>query len=144
MSKKKPKFHTKEEIEEIADGLPDRFVNGESVIEVCADLGIGRATFYRWLQDYPYFAEQYELGKTFSEAWWVRQGRKTCQGDGDVKVSEKIWYSNMKNRFGWRDRTDMELSGKDGGPIQSEQKVTWEILPVTPIDKADDDQKAED
>lgn len=35
---------------------------------------------------------------------------------------------NLKNNFGWKDKIEQELTGKDGGPIQT----SWTILPVAP------------
>lgn len=42
---------------------------------------------------------------------------------------------NLKNNFGWKDKTEQELTGKDGGPIKSE--VQWVIQPVKPVNEAD-------
>lgn len=41
----------------------------------------------------------------------------------------KIWLRNRtrKNDFVWSDSIQAEISGKDGGPIQTEQKITHEL-----------------
>ena len=39
--------------------FPDRilslFAEGRSVCEICADIGIAKDTFYRWIAEYPEF-----------------------------------------------------------------------------------------
>lgn len=42
---------------------------------------------------------------------------------------------NLKNNFGWKDKSEQELSGPNGGAIQ--QQVTWTIQPVKPVNEAD-------
>ena len=46
-----------------AKQLPDMFKNGESVAEVCMELGIPRQTFYYWVNNYDDFEEASQPGK---------------------------------------------------------------------------------
>jgi len=41
---------------------------------------------------------------------------------------------NLKNNFGWKDKTETELFGKDGGPIETK----WEVNVVETIAKPTD------
>ena len=61
-------------------------------------------------------------GLQLSQAWWEKQGRTNLiskyQGD---TFNATLWYMNMKNRFKWVDKIQNEHTGKDGGPIQTEE-----------------------
>ena len=46
-------------------------------------------------------------GSYLCEAWWTTQGRKALKAS---KWQAFTWFCNMKNRFGWRDRLDVDGS----------------------------------
>lgn len=87
-----------------ADILPDLFKDGQSVIEVCVELGIHKDTFYEWCGKHKEFSDAYALGLMYSEAWWQRLGRAGAAG---AKVNPPMWRMNMMNRFKWTDRIDV-------------------------------------
>jgi hypothetical protein len=95
---------------ELAEKLPEMFANGEDVAEVATKLGISRQTFYQWVEKFPKFAEAYALGKQYSEAWWSKLGRAGAAGKVDIQAT--VWIFNMKNKFGWRDRTETTMTGE--------------------------------
>ena len=94
---------------EIAENLPDLFDQGESVAEVCKELGIAKQTFFTWVKKHPKFAAAYEEGKYRSEAWWMRLGRLGAAGVQEINAT--AWIFNMKNRFEWRDARKTEHTG---------------------------------
>lgn len=99
---------------------------GASIVEVSAELGIHRDTFYEWIDDksnyyQPDFAHAVGEGRQLSQAWWEKNGRINLQ---NPKFNYTGWYMNMKNRFGWTDKK--EVSGPGGGPIK--QAFTVEFV----------------
>jgi len=102
---------------EFAEKLPDMFKGGESVAEVCAELGIWKETFYEWIKLYPEFSNSYKKGLQLSEAWWTKLGRAgSC---GKATIQPTTWIFNMKNRFGWADKQEIGLNGNMGITIDS-------------------------
>lgn len=63
----------------------------------------------RWMKEEPEFSETIRVGKLLSEAWWAKQGRTNLKSKEFNYVG---WYMNMKNRFGWKDKTETEHSGE--------------------------------
>ena len=99
---------------QFAQDLPQMFKNGESVAEVCVQFGVSRQAFYDWVKKYPEFAEAYEQGKLYSEAWWTKLGRAGAAGQ--VALNATPWIFNMKNRFGWTDQPKDDKSD-DAAPV---------------------------
>lgn len=76
--------------------------------ELAAQLRISHKQWRGLIKRDEQFAEVVEICKERSEAWWLRQGRTNL---ANKDFSGSLYYSNMKNRYGWRDRTD--LTSKD-------------------------------
>lgn len=99
---------------------------GASIVEVSAELGIHRDTFYEWINEKgDYYQSEFALavseGKALSQAWWEKNGRINLE---NPRFNYTGWYMNMKNRFGWADKK--EVSGPGGGPIK--QAFTVEFI----------------
>ena len=110
---------------------------GASKAEVSANLGISRETLHQWENDpgKSEFSDAIKRGEELSRAWWMQQGRENLQ---NKNFSPVLWYMNMKNRFGWRDKWELEHSGPDGGPIElAAVKVAQEISEMTPEQRAE-------
>jgi hypothetical protein len=74
-------------------------------------------TWDRWLKEEPLFSETIKTGRMLSHAWWMSTGRKgTIIVKGAPMVNTALWFINMKNRFGWRDK--VEFSGDRDSPIE--------------------------
>lgn len=53
----------------------------------------------------PEFLEAINMGKTFCEAWWLQKAR---EGVNNQYFQSFLWFCNMKNRFGWVDKTEVD------------------------------------
>ena len=102
--------------------LPEEWYNevlslyseGASDVEIKAWIYEKRKTFSndlwdRWMEQEPEFSETIKRGKMLSEAWWSKTGRKNLN---NKDFSYTGWYMNMKNRFGWKDKQEIDQNTK--------------------------------
>lgn len=95
---------------------------GGSAIEVQVRLGLGNSAWYTLLEDSPEFRAAESRRKALSNIWWERCGRRMAVG-GDGNAS--VWIFNMKNRFGWRDKQEIDNTSSDGS--MSPQPIKIEL-----------------
>jgi hypothetical protein len=111
--------------------LPDGWYNdvlslyaeGASDVEIKAYIYQKRGSFSndlwnRWLEEEAEFSETIKQGRMLSEAWWAKTGRKNL---GNKEFSYTGWYMNMKNRFGWKDKQEVEQKTEHSGGIS----INW-------------------
>lgn len=82
--------------------------NGQSAVTIRCKLGIGIHGWETLLEDSEDFRETVKEAKALCEHWWEERGREMAMGlDGNATV----WIFNMKNRFGWKDKSEVDHSG---------------------------------
>lgn len=86
----------------------DLMREGASRVEVCAELDICYHTWQAWQEEHEEFSQSVKRGVELCQAWWEREGRIALR---DKEFSYTGWYMNMKNRFGWRDKHEIENTG---------------------------------
>lgn len=79
---------------------------GASRAEINAYLGIDNETFDAMCKRDHMFSAVIKQFLVNSEAWWTKHGRTQLTEKGFNAV---LWYMNMKNRFGWKDKVENEI-----------------------------------
>lgn len=87
---------------------------GASKTEVAADIDISWDTMAAWQKENPLFSEAIKAGELKSHAWWEEHARKNLH---NKEFNSTLWYMNMKNRFGWRDRQDITSENEKVGTV---------------------------
>lgn len=87
---------------------------GAGITEIRCAIGVfGDEAHKRLLKEEPEYSAAIKRGLQISENWWLKEGRGNLK---NTKFSATLWYMNMKNRFGWKDRH--EIGGVAEAPIR--------------------------
>lgn len=113
------------------DDILSLYAEGASDVEIrglIAEKMEGRETLTwylwdRWLDEEPEFLETVKKGRGLCEIWWQRKGR-TSLNEGTF--SSTLWYMNMKNRFGWKDKQEIEHG------VHGSKDMEWRVTYKTP------------
>jgi len=124
-----PIFKNEDEVREFCKKLPTYFMQGQSQAEVCSSLNISQQTFMNYRKMYPILEDAYQLAITHAEAYWTRRGKDGTFGDGEVNAP--LYKFQMTNRFGWGEKVQTEVTGKDGSALS----VTLTKADVSAFDK---------
>jgi|SRR5579859_3684784 len=76
---------------------------GASIAEVGWHLRKSQQCLSEWREKYPTFGEAIKKGVEIAQGWWEKEGRTSLRDDD---FNPTLWYMNMKNRFGWKDKQE--------------------------------------
>lgn len=104
----------------IGDMIADLMGDGYSIRGACGMIGVSKSAVYEWEQKHPEFADALNRGRDAAAAWWESCAIRLAR-DKDADSAPMVIFG-LKNRVAdeWRDVNRTEHTGKDGGPIQSE------------------------
>lgn len=100
----------------------------ENQIRISALGGIAKDTYYRLMEDHPEFLAAVKEARTLSMAWWENLGQEMAFGN--IQGNPTCWIFNMKNRAGWRDKT--EVSGDPDRPVQVNANIQVQFVDAPP------------
>ena len=88
--------------------LIDHMSEGNSIMSFATKVGVCEDTVYEWFKVYEEFSVAKKKAVAASEVWWQDLGRKLASsGNGPVYIF------NMKNRFGWKDKSEIEQTTRE-------------------------------
>lgn len=108
----RPSKYNEATMEEICKVAYETLAAGGSQAQVAANLDISIQTLDTWKKEKPDFVEAISRGLAVAQAIWE---------DPDFRpdLHPRRWELNMKNRFGWKDRTEAALVGDGFTLIQN-------------------------
>lgn len=105
--------------EEYCEMLIEHMSQGLSYESFAGLIKVAIDTLYEWQKVHPAFSEAKSLGKAQALLLWEKEGIKGLwdeveynekgQKTYERKINNVMWVFNMKNRFGWRDKTEAEV-----------------------------------
>jgi hypothetical protein len=106
----------------------DLYIDGASDVEIKALIWQKRGSFsddlwHRWLKEEEEFSVTIKSGRIFANSWWEKKGRS---GVDSQEINSTMWYMNMKNRYGWRDKQEIDANVKQKTTIE----MTYEEVEV--------------
>ena len=98
---------------EYCDLLIKVMKKGFSFEAVAGHIGISKDTLYDWAKTIPEFSDAKRIGLQYSQLFWekiaVDHLIENPKGD---KINSSVWIFNMKNRFNWTDKKEIEMGDK--------------------------------
>lgn len=107
----------------LCDRVKDLCLMGATDAEISEIIEIHIDTFYTWKNKYPEFSDAIKEGKEIADANVVKSLYKRANG---FKEDDKyfppdptscIFWLKNRRRHQWRDKQDIEHTGKDGEPL---------------------------
>ena len=95
---------------------------GAGPAEYAAEFDVDRVTMYDWAKAHPEFSTALSRAKVQEQAWWERAGRSGMVAE---RFNALVWKTSVQARFrdDYTERTQTEVSGRNGGPVQVEAKT---------------------
>ena len=95
---------------------------GKSLTWIATELDTTRQTLHNWMAAHPEFLDAITHAKQLSQRWWEDKGQEGMEKPG---FNASVWSRSMAARFpdDWREVKGTELTGKGGGPVQTEASL---------------------
>jgi DNA-binding transcriptional regulator YiaG len=99
---------------------------GKSKAQIARTLGRSRQTLENWAKSHPEFMDALKDARELELAWWEDKGQEGLTAD---KFNATAFIFQVKNRFrdDYADVTKTELTGKDGGAIETKETSDLEM-----------------
>lgn len=82
----------------------ENYARGASDEEVAYELKITMRRFNEYYATNNDFMEVVDTGRGWAKAYWLKIGRENLN---DKSFNGPLWYNNMKNRWGWSDKSEI-------------------------------------
>ena len=88
--------------------LIDHMEKGYSFESFAGLIGVCRDTLYEWCKAHQLFFDSKKIAFEKNLLFWERQGIEGLWTSGQTRFNSTSWIFNLKNRFGWVDRKDID------------------------------------
>jgi len=105
--------------EELGDQILALMEEGLSLAAAAAELNIHRQRVYEWEARHEKFADTVKLARSKRQAFLER---RLLRADAGPVVTSTIFALKNAGQGDWREKTETELTGANGGPV--EHRVT--------------------
>lgn len=110
------------------DQVVTHMANGASLTSFAAEIDVARSTLNEWMDNHPEFSEAVKRGKAKCAAWWEKANRGLAMGGAGNATSCIFGLKNMAAED-WRDKQDVEHTGRNGGPIAISRVELVGVMP---------------
>jgi hypothetical protein len=114
------------------DQVVEFLKDGYSLTAFAGEIGVARSTIFKWAEEHSEFSDSIKMGQAAATLWWEKANRALAVG-GSGNATACIF--GLKNRAAedWRDISTKELSGPNGAPIETTQRIERVIIdPANP------------
>lgn len=101
---------------EFCDRVRELGLEGKSKAQIAATLGVNRTTLDNWAAAHEEFLSALKDARDLALNWWETKGQDGLTAD---KFNATLFIFQMKNRFREDYRDQTELTGANGGPIET-------------------------
>ena len=107
------------------DACLDLCREGAGDVEIAEQLSLTMKQFRGRCESNEAFRTFVDKGSTIAQAWWWRQGRTNLKNKNFL---HGMWAFNMKNRYGWAEKTDTTTTGELDLDINQMQRQLSQAL----------------
>jgi hypothetical protein len=118
--------------------LIEAMAGGHSAEAGAAKIGISARSLYEWQQQHPEFQQAIQEGRHQALLFWEQRAIAVAHGKpGNAQLITLALKNRSRAASGWHhDIQKTELTGADGGAIQTEVKTTIDASVVDPAARA--------
>ena len=123
---------------ELGQQLVVAMAGGLSAEAAAAKIGIGPRTLFTWQQQHPEFQRAVQEGRNQALLYWEQRAIAIAHGKpGNAQLVTLALKNRSRAASGWHhDIHKTELTGADGGAIQTEVKTTIDATALAPEARA--------
>jgi len=107
------------------DECMELYKEGAGDVEIADHLNITLKKFHELCEENEAFRTFVERGSTTAQAWWWRQARTNLKNRSFL---HGMWAFNMKNRFGWAEKSETASTGEMDLNIDQLQRQLQQAL----------------
>lgn len=95
---------------------------GKSIAQMASFFDVDKASIFRWAEEYDDFRTALARARVHSQNWWED---KAQQNLASRDFNAQLWLKSVASRFrdDYTERTQTEITGKDGGAVKVETKT---------------------